>query len=150
MLVHRTSVCSFATEFALNLAARPSRPSLFKVNRPRPAPRLASSSRPARKLSDAPFTSSEFKASSAAQGSIVVAPFATLFYDTVKMLARKRNRDVSFFFLSEEKSVNTKRPCVFSLSWWKYYLACCKNSIYLWIGKSWFAEVLSFALFINR
>lgn len=105
MLVHRTSVCSFATEFALNLAARPSRPSLFKVNRPRPAPRLASSSRPARKLSDAPFTSSEFKASSAAQGSIVVAPFATLFYDTVKMLARKRNRDVSFFFLSEEKSV---------------------------------------------
>ena len=86
MLVHRTSVCSFATEFALNLAARPSRPSLFKVNRPRPAPRLASSSRPARKLSDAPFTSSEFKASSAAQGSIVVAPFATLFYDTVKML----------------------------------------------------------------
>lgn len=103
MLVHRTSVCSFATEFALNLAARPSRPSLFKVNRPRPAPRLASSSRPVRKLSDAPFTSSEFKASSAAQGSIVVAPFATLFYDTVKMLDPLEKSWRFFLFLIRRK-----------------------------------------------
>lgn len=58
---------------------------------------------------------------------------------------------VTFLSFSYRRKIrNTKCFCVFSLSWWKYYLACCKNSICLWIGKSWFAEVLSFALFINR